>query len=134
MTLIFLFVLSVIASFAIFVVMITTKYSSVAVITGAITGMLSTFATIVLSIFKLPEIIAKYLFNKKEDAQMNEVIRNIQQYELDAVKLEKTAIADAEKEMAGRQKSDSPFEASPNASGMQPERLDGQDGGNMAGS
>lgn len=121
--LIILFSISVIASFAIFILMIVFQYSSAAVITGAITAMLSTFATIVLSILKLPKIIASYLFNKKEDSQMNDIIENIQKYELDAVKLEKTAFTDAAEEKSNRKNSDLTMETSPNTNGIEPENL-----------
>lgn len=63
--------------------------SSVEIIAGAIVTIISSFVTMVLSIFKLPKIIADYLFNKEEDNQMAEIIGNIQKYELDAVKAEK---------------------------------------------
>ncbi len=121
--LIILFIISVIVSFAVFVLMIIYHYSSVSVITGAITAMLSTFATIVLSIFKLPKIIADYLFNKEEDAHISDIIKNIQKYELDAVKLEKTAFIDAEKEKSNEQNDDLSIETSPNNNGIEPESL-----------
>ena len=63
--------------------------SSLEVITGSIVAVISSFVTMIVSIFKLPRIIAKYLFNKKEDDQMTRIIENIQNYELDAVKTEK---------------------------------------------
>ena len=63
--------------------------SSLEVITGSIVAVISSFVTMIVSIFKLPRIIAKYLFNKKEDDQMTRIIENIQKYELDAVKTEK---------------------------------------------
>lgn len=120
-TLVFLFGVSVIVSFLAFILMINKNYQSAGVITGAIVGMLSTLSTMILSIFKLPEIIANYLFNKEEDKQMNEIIKNIQVYELEAVKLEKVAKLDSEKEIMGGLKNDLPFEESPNIDGMQPQ-------------
>lgn len=63
--------------------------SSTEVITGSIVAVISSFATMIVSIFKLPRIIAKYLFNKKEDDQMANIIENIQKYEFGAVKTEK---------------------------------------------
>lgn len=121
-----LFVVSVIWSFVVFWRMISQQYQSVAVITGAITAMMSSFATMILSIFKLPKIIADYLFNKEEDQLMNEIIKNIQAYEIDAVKLERIAKIEAEKEKANGQKNDVIMEISPNTSGKQPENLDEQ--------
>lgn len=87
-----LFVVSILASFATFYFMIEKQYQSAEVITGAVTAMISSFATMILSIFKLPKIIADYLFNKEEDNLMNEMMKNIQKYELDVVKLERTAL------------------------------------------
>ena len=75
-------------SIILFAIMIFNNYSSVAVITGAITTIFSSFTTMVLSIFKLPKIIAEYLFIKEEDKLMSEIIQNIQKYEIDAVKYE----------------------------------------------
>ena len=124
--LICLFVLSVIGSFGVFWYMISQKYQSVAVITGAITAMISSFATMILSIFKLPQIIADYLFNKEEDQLMKEIIKTIQAYEIDAGKLERIAKIDAEKEKSNGQKSDTSMEVSANASGRQPENSDEQ--------
>lgn len=127
--LIVLFVISIIGSFFIFWTMIKLEYQSVAVITGAITAMMSSFATMILSIFKLPKIIGDYLFNKEEDQLMNEIIKNIQTYEIDAVRLERIAQTDAEKEKANVQKNDVPMEISPNTSGKQPENLSEQKDG-----
>lgn len=118
--LMFLFVISVIASFVLFGMMIGYQYQSVAVITGAITAMISSFSTMIISIFKLPKIIADYLFNKEEDQLMNEIIKNIQKYEIDAVKLEQEARVDAEKDKAAVKKNDLPMKSSPNLDGRQP--------------
>ena len=83
-----LFVVTLVGSYFLFNQMIKNDYQSVSVITGAISAIISSFVTMVLSIFKLPEIIADYLFNKEEDQLMNTIIKNIQQYEIDAVKYE----------------------------------------------
>lgn len=72
-------------SLIVFGIMIWKNYKSVGVITGAITTIISSFSTMILSIFKLPKIIADYLFNKEEDKLMSEIIQKIQQYEIDAV-------------------------------------------------
>ena len=118
--LMFLFVASILISFFIFVKMINQQYQSVAVITGAVTAILSSFATMVLSIFKLPKIIADYLFNKEEDKLMNEVIKNIQKYEIDAVRLEITAVNGSNMEKIIAPKNDSQMGDSPNTAGRSP--------------
>lgn len=124
--LICLFASSIIAAFFIFWKMVSQQYQSVAVITGAITAIVSSFVTMLLSIFKLPQIIADYLFNKEEDQLMNEIIKNIQAYEIDAVKHERIAKLEAEKEKNNRQKNDEPIKNSPNVSGRQPENMNEQ--------
>lgn len=82
----FLFITTIIGSFILFGLMIKFNYQSVSVITGSVSAIISSFVTMVLSIFKLPEIIANYLFNKEEDKLMSDIIKNIQTYELSAVK------------------------------------------------
>ena len=59
------------------------------IITAAIVSVISSFVTMVLAIFKLPKIIADYLFNKQEDKMMKSIIKNIQKYEIQAVDLER---------------------------------------------
>ena len=78
------FVVTLTLSFVIFGIMIYKNYNSVSVIAGAVTTVISSFVTMIIAIYKLPEIIAEYLFNKQEDKLMNEVIKNIQIYEIDA--------------------------------------------------
>lgn len=82
----FVFAGTLLLSIILFTIMIIKDYNSVAVITGVITTIISSFATMIVSLFKLPKIIADYLFNKKEDRLMNQIIKNIQQYEINAVK------------------------------------------------
>lgn len=82
----FVFAGTLLLSIILFTIMIIKDYNSVAVITGAITTIISSFATMIVSLFKLPKIIADYLFNKKEDRLMNQIIKNIQQYKINAVK------------------------------------------------
>ena len=69
-----LFVVSIIFSLILFGIMIIFNYQSAEIIAGAITTIISTFVTMTISIFKLPKIIANYLFNKKEDKLMNSII------------------------------------------------------------
>lgn len=84
----FAFVSTIILSTIIFIISIYKNNSSVEIIAGSVVTMIASFVTMVVTIFKLPEIIAHYLFNKKEDKQMVKVIENIQQYEINAVKTE----------------------------------------------
>ena len=63
--------------------------SSIEIVVGAIVSVISSFVTMVLAIFKLPKIIADYLFNKQEDEMMKSIIENIQNYEIQAVDLER---------------------------------------------
>jgi len=88
---------------------------------GAVTGMITTLSTMILSIFKLPEIVANYLFNKEEDKQMIEIIKNIQAYELQAVKLEKLEIMKQVANIENAESEDSPLAESSNTDGTQPE-------------
>lgn len=120
-----LFIVSIYWSFTTFKLMITNDYQSVSVIVGAVTGMITTLSTMILSIFKLPEIVAEYLFNKKEDDQMVAIIKNIQEYELQAVKVEKLAIMEQEKEIANIEEADEPLAESSNTSYVQPESSSG---------
>jgi len=83
-----IFALTMIISLGLFGVMVCKDSESSGIITGAITTLVSSFVTMVLSIFKLPKIIADYLFNKEEDKLMKEIIENIQSYEIEAVKYE----------------------------------------------
>lgn len=89
--LIFLFFITIVISFLLFYLMVLRDYKSATVVTGAVTALISTFSTMLLSIFKLPRLIAKYLFNKNEDRSMSEIIKNIQQYEIESVKITNTA-------------------------------------------
>ena len=95
-----LFIFAIIASFLIFTVLIFINYQSVSVVTGAVTALISSFVTMLIAILKLPKIIAEYLFNKEEDDKMNDIIKNIQSYEISSEKyqtIRNEAIADSEK-------------------------------------
>lgn len=63
-------------------------------IIGLVTAIISSFITMLVSLFKLPEIIAKYLFNPKEDENMAKIIGHIQTYDIGMYTIEK----DLEKE------------------------------------
>lgn len=122
--LVLLFFIAIIVSMYIFSQMIAKNYQSVSVISGAVTAMISTLSTMVLSIFKLPQIIADYLFNKEEDNQMNEVIKNIQKYEIDAFKLERITRSDAnEASMADLEMKESNVSALPESITSKSEEL-----------
>lgn len=96
-----IFAICSIGSIVILIVMICTKNTSASIIAGAITSMVTTFSTMLVSILKLPEIIAKYLFDKKEFKQMNDIIVNIQSYEIDAVKTDQSASLSATETRGG---------------------------------
>ena len=83
------FAIVVIMSMIVMGLMAIFNTSSTQILTGAIVSIISSFVTMILGIYKLPQIIADYLFNKQEDEQMKEIILNIQQYELDADKTER---------------------------------------------
>ena len=89
--------------------------------------MLSSFTTMLVSIFKLPQIIGDYLFNKDEDNQMIEIIKNIQQYEIDVDKQEKMASIDANDNIVPSEKSDVLMKTSPNTKGVQPRSVESQE-------
>ncbi len=77
-------------SLFLFVHMVDKNYQSVSIITGAVTAMLSTFATMAASIFVLPKMVAEKLFDQKEDDIMADIIENIQKYETNIEELEHT--------------------------------------------
>lgn len=79
----------IIFSLIILGMMVYRKNNSIQIIAGSITAIISSFVTVILTIFKLPQIIAEYLFNKNEDEQMGKIIENIQKYELNAARFER---------------------------------------------
>lgn len=48
---------------------------------SVITILFPSFVSMIVAFIKIPEIIAKYLFNIQEDRYMNSVIKNIQDYD-----------------------------------------------------
>lgn len=62
--------------------------SSIETATASAVSIVSSFVTVIVSILKLPKIVALYLFNKEEDNLMKDVISNIQNYEINAIELE----------------------------------------------
>lgn len=99
--LIFIFCIVVVISFVLFFNMLKSRSDSIAVIVGAVTAIVSSFATMVVSMFKMPEIITKYLFNKDEDKQMTTIIQNIQSYEIAFLKQETERIKLAQSMSSG---------------------------------
>lgn len=97
--LILLFCFSIVASVCIFYLMVNTGNDSFPVVTGAITAVISSLSTMMLSISKLPELIARYLFNENEDHSMTEIIKNIQSYELKSAQMNTLGENDAQKEI-----------------------------------
>lgn len=79
--------------------MVDTGNDSFPVATGAITAVISSLSTMILSISKLPKLIAKYLFNENEDRSMTEIIKNIQSYELKSAQMNTLGKNDAQKKI-----------------------------------
>lgn len=50
-------------------------------ILSAITVLIPSISSLIVAFIKIPEIIARYLFNTKEDEYMNLIIKNIQDYD-----------------------------------------------------
>ena len=48
---------------------------------GILTVVIPAISSLIVAFIKIPEIIAQYLFNVKEDSYMNSVIKNIQDYD-----------------------------------------------------
>lgn len=78
------------------------KTNSVEYIIGAVTSLIPSLATMLVSLIKLPEIIAKYLFNKKEDEHMTQIIANIQNYDVQIYSIEQEAKAFVKKQQNGK--------------------------------
>lgn len=81
-----------------------TKYNSIKSIesiVGIIGTLIPSFTTLLVSIIKLPEIIAKYLFNRKEEEHMAKIIENIQNYDVQIYSIEKEAKAFVKKQQNG---------------------------------
>lgn len=63
------------------------KYNSLNGITletilSIVTVIVPAISSLIVAFIKIPEIIAQYLFNTKEDENMNSIIRNIQNYDM----------------------------------------------------
>ena len=62
--------------------MIKSNHISFNMIAATLTPLVSSFGTIIISLLKLPEIIAKYLFNPQEDESAIAIVKNIQRYDI----------------------------------------------------
>lgn len=78
-----------------------TQDNSVESIIGVIGTLIPSFTTLLVSIIKLPEIIAKYLFNRKEEEHMAKIIENIQNYDVQIYSIEKEAKEFVKKQQNG---------------------------------
>ncbi len=87
--LVLLFFASVCIGFIGIVVIVILEKESVEVIAGIITTVASSFSAVIVALFKLPKIIAEYLFNKEEESSMVKIIEQIQQYDRNMYALEK---------------------------------------------
>ena len=58
------------------------------IIMESLTGMVASLTTVIVSVMKLPEIIAKYLFNPKDEESMISIVQNIQKYDTDMFSLQ----------------------------------------------
>lgn len=87
--LVLLFFASVCIGFIGIVVIVILEKESVEVIAGIITTVASSFSAALVALFKLPKIIAEYLFNKEEEDSMVKIIEQIQQYDRNMYALEK---------------------------------------------
>lgn len=79
---------------------------SIESIVGVITTVVSSFVTMLVSLFKLPQIIAEYLFNPEEDKNMATIIGDIQKYNIGMYTIEK----DIEKNAMQKSEEDSVIE------------------------
>ncbi len=84
-----IFVIAVVGTIVLIGLMIGKKYTSTGLIINTMVPIVSSLVTMSISIIKLPKIIARYLFNKKEDNSIRDIIKNIQEYELTVLKYEK---------------------------------------------
>lgn len=77
---------AIVVIFALSLVYACKKYSkinniNIEAIASIVTIILPSICSLIIAFIKIPEIIAKYLFNIQEDKYMNSVIKNIQDYD-----------------------------------------------------
>lgn len=86
---------------------------SLEAILSVVTILLPAISSLIVAFIKIPEIIAKYLFNIKEDAYMNSIIKNIQDHDQSMFAMEhKVNVTLAENKSESL---DDSFEESPNS-------------------
>lgn len=61
---------------------------SIEMVLSMVTVILPAISSLIVAFVKIPEIIAKYLFNIQEDDNMNKIIKNIQDYDKDMFAME----------------------------------------------
>lgn len=81
---ILVFAFSIYSSFNIISGIDKTEHNTNAIssVIGAITSIIPSLATMLVSLIKLPKIIAEYLFNIEEDTNMIKIIKKIQSYDI----------------------------------------------------
>lgn len=87
----FLFGYSVYSTFKIIKDLDAANNESTESIVGAVVSIVPSLATMLVSLIKLPKIIAEYLFNPQEDENMVKIIGQIQNYDLQMYNLEQQA-------------------------------------------
>lgn len=85
----FLFVSSISNAFDLIEKLSKDKTAQIGNVAGIITAVISSFVTMLASLFKLPKIIAEYLFNPKEDKNMSTIVGQIQQYDIGMYSVER---------------------------------------------
>lgn len=86
---------------------------SLEAILSVVTVLLPAISSLIVAFIKIPEIIAKYLFNIKEDTYMNSIIKNIQDHDQSMFAMEhKINVTLAENKSESL---DDNFEESPNS-------------------
>lgn len=78
---VYIFCCSINYSFSIFERYSTSSDITWEVIVSVVTVLVPTISSLIVAFLKIPQIIAKYLFNIEEDNLMNSIIKNIQKYD-----------------------------------------------------
>ena len=87
--LIVLFFCSIFKAFGIIMHLNLNDVHNLESVIGSVVSIIPSLATILVSLIKLPEIIAKYLFNPQEDNNMLTIIEKIQKYDIEMYTLDK---------------------------------------------
>lgn len=83
-----LFSYSVRKAFNVIMYLNSVNNNSTESIIGAVSSIIPSLATMLVSLIKLPKIIAQYLFNPEEDKNMVAIIEKIQNYDIQMYSLE----------------------------------------------